>query len=186
MRRGGWGALCRGRQHPDAGVLLLRVAELYKPGLDGAQAQALLPDSRPEMPREQPRLGYCSTSLLPSPAKEKQQEKYLTSPLPALPAAGWGGGDTAGIGDGDKRKGASLPSLAEAELGVKLAGVRRGGVPGCGARWLHGASDVTGMEGTGTVPESSSLSPRHPAAAVPPARPPVCPAAPRPPSPGPG
>lgn len=66
------------------------VAGLYKPGLDEAQAQAPLPDSHPEMPREQPRLGYCSTSLLPNPAKEKQQEKHLTSPLPVLGLLDWG------------------------------------------------------------------------------------------------
>lgn len=96
-----------------------QVVGLYKPGLDEAQAQALLPDSHPEMPREQPRLGYCSTSLLPSPTKEKQQEKHLTSPLPARHAAGWGGG-----ADGDQGRGqtesASLLLLSEAELSVKL------------------------------------------------------------------
>lgn len=53
----------------------------YKPRLDEAQAQALMPDSHPEMPQDQPCLGNCSTSLLSSPAKEKQQEKHLTSPL---------------------------------------------------------------------------------------------------------
>lgn len=111
-----------------------QVVGLYKPGLDEAQAQALLPDSHPEMPREQPRLGYCSTSLLPSPTKEKQQEKHLTSPLPARHAAGWGGG-----ADGDQGRGqtesASLLLLSEAELSVKLASVIRGGVPSRGVRW---------------------------------------------------
>lgn len=78
------------------------VAGLYKPGLDEAQAQALLPDSHPEMPREQPRLGYCRTSLLPSPAKEKQQEKHLTSPLPALGLLD--GGTPVGIWDWDGQR----------------------------------------------------------------------------------
>lgn len=84
------------------------VAGLYKPGLDEAQGQSLLPDSHPEMPREQPRLGYCSTSLLPSPAKEKQQEKHLTSPLPALGLLDEGErGANLGLGRTDS---ASLPS----------------------------------------------------------------------------
>lgn len=78
------------------------VAGLYKPGLDEAQAQALLPDSHPEMPREQPRLGYCRTSLLPSPAKEKQQEKHLTSPLPVLGLLD--GGTPVGIWDWDGQR----------------------------------------------------------------------------------
>lgn len=94
------------------------LAGLYKPGLDEAQAQALLPDSHPEMPREQPRLGYCSTSLLPNPAKEKQQEKPLTSPLPALgpldggsPVGRWErGGQTDGQTDGQPIPACAFPS----------------------------------------------------------------------------
>lgn len=94
---------CRGAQSGAGSTRRRRapawVAGLYKPGLDEAQAQAPLPDSHPEMPREQPRLGYCSTSLLPSPAKEKQQEKHLTSLLPALGLLGWG--NPVGIWDWD-------------------------------------------------------------------------------------
>lgn len=114
---------------PQCRRALPRVMGLYKPRLDGAQAQALLPDSHPEMPREQPRLGFCSTSLLPSPAKEKQQKKHLTSPLPALRAAGWSGGAGRDGRQGQTEK-ASLPLLSEVELDMGLAGVSRGGVPG--------------------------------------------------------
>lgn len=115
------------------------VAGLYKPGLDEAQAQALLPDSHPEMPREQPRLGYCSTSLLPSPAKEKQQEKHLTSLLPALGLLGWE------RGAGTDRQ--THPCLCPPEW-IRCQ-------PGRCA-WLRGALPAR----LGTVPASFSVSPQ--------------------------
>lgn len=94
-----------------------RVAGLYKPGLEGAQEQALLPDSRPEMPREQPCLWYCSMSLLPSPANEKQQEEKLTSPLPALRRAAGAGDGWAGGGTGAFFRGCSAVRLGWALWG---------------------------------------------------------------------
>lgn len=131
------------------------VAGLYKPGLDEAQGQALLPDSHPEMPREQPRLGYCSTSLLPSPAKEKQQEKHLTSPLPALGLPD--GGNAVGIWDWDGQT--AHPCLCLPKWIRCAAGCCQ---PGCRARLR--ASLAARL---GTVPKSCSVSPQPPAAAVP-------------------
>lgn len=144
-----------------------RVAGLYKPGLEGAQEQALLPDSRPEMPREQPCLWYCSMSLLPSPANEKQQQEKLTSPLPALRRAagagdGWvrGGGhgcffrgvqhrdgERYGAGSaGDKQaESVSLPPRPMAKLGVDPNGITRGGGHPCAV-----------PAGTGTVPSPAA------------------------------
>lgn len=147
---------------PQCRRALPRVMGLYKPRLDGAQAQALLPDSHPEMPREQPRLGYCSTSLLPSPAKEKQQQKHLTSPLPALvllaAAGSWRGLET-----GTGRNG--IPAFAFWSGAGHQAGWCQPGP----CAWRRGSlaawcQQHLGVLGTGAVPNPLA----YPAAAIPP------------------
>lgn len=131
------------------------VSGLYKPGLDEAQAQAPLPDSHPEMPREQPRLGYCSTSLLPSPAKEKQQEKHLTSPLPALGLLDGGNPLLIRYWDGQTVYPClCLPKWIQREAGC------------CQPGWCDWLKDSLAAW-LGTVPTSLSVSPQPPPAAVP-------------------